>query len=55
MRNIYAFPDYGDAIVQAEAHSVAAKNVSVLLAEQRRKGEHNPYEAMLRNWIEHAE
>ncbi len=55
MQNIYTFPDYRDANVQAEARSVAAKNVSKRLAEQRQRGEHNPHEAMLENWIEHAE
>ena len=55
MQNIYTFPDYRDAIAQAEARSVAAKNVSRFLAEQRQRGEVNPHEAMLEKWIEHAE
>jgi hypothetical protein len=55
MQNIYAFPHYRDAIAQAEARLVAAKNVSRFLAEQRSKCEANPHEAMLEKWIEHAE
>ncbi len=55
MQNIYAFPDYRDERVQAEARFIAAKNVSRFLAEQRSKGEVNPHEAMLEKWIEHAE
>ncbi len=55
MQNIYTFPDYRDAIAQAEARLIGAKTVSALLAQQRHKGEHNPHEAMLEKWIEHAE
>ncbi len=56
MQNIYTIAAYRDAIAQAEAHLMAAKNVvSALLAEQRSEGEHNPHEAMLEKWIEHAQ